>query len=71
MNKVERAMMICVGCKDWFMPKHILVSTDERHGKMLNEIAEKAFETYKSTQENKDIYLVDYSYYGNVEIFNK
>lgn len=71
MNKVERAMMICVSCKDWFMPKHILVSTDGRCGEMLSEIAKKAFETYKSTQENKDIYLVNYSYYGDVEIYNK
>ena len=46
MNKVERAMMICVGCKGWNFPKSILVSTDGDYGKRLDEVAEEAFEKY-------------------------
>jgi len=65
---VKNAMMIYVGCKGWNVPKSILVSTDEDYGKRLVEIAEEAFEKYKATQQNKDIYLVSYSYQGDVEI---
>lgn len=71
MNKVERVMMICVGCRGWNFPKSILVSTDEDYGKRLDEVAEEAFEKYKATQQNKDIYLVTYNYLGDVEILNK
>ncbi len=71
MNKVERVMMICVGCRGWNFPKSILVSTDGDYGKRLDEVAEEAFEKYKATQQNKDIYLVTYNYLGDVEILNK
>lgn len=66
--KVKRAMMICVGCRGWNFPKSILVPTSGEYGRMLDEIAEEAFEKYKATQQNKDIYLVTYSYQGDVEI---
>lgn len=66
--KVERAMMICVGCVGWDFPKSILVPTNGHYGKRLDEIADEAFEKYKATQQNKDIYLVTYSYQGDVEI---
>lgn len=66
--EVKRAMMICVGCMGWNLPKSILVSTDGDYGRRLDEIAEEAFEKYKATQQNKDIYLVTYSYQGDVEI---
>lgn len=66
--EVKNAMMIYVGCKGWNVPKFILVSMDENYGKMLYEIAAEAFEKYKATQQNKDIYLVSYSYQGDVEI---
>ena len=66
--EVKRAMMICVGCIGWNFPKCILVSTDGNYGKRLDEIAEEAFEKYKATRQNKDIYLVTYSYQGDIEI---
>lgn len=65
--KVERVMLICVGCRDWNFPKSILVSTDGDYGKRLDEVAEEAFGKYKATQQNKDIYLVTYNYLGDVE----
>lgn len=64
---VKQAMMLCVGNKDWFMPKHILVETDGKHEKLLADIAYEAFEKYKKEQD-EDIYLVSYSYYGYVEV---
>lgn len=66
--KVKNAMMICVGCMGWSFPKSILVPTGEEYGRRLDEIAKEAFEKYKATQQNKDIYLVTYSYQGDVEI---
>lgn len=66
--KVKRAMMITVGCRDWELPKQILVSADAEYERRLDEIAKEAFEKYKATQQNKDIYLFDYCYHGNVEI---
>lgn len=68
MNKVKRVMMISVGCRDWYSPKSILVSTGGEYGRRLNEVAKEAFEKYKATQENKDIYMFDYCYLGDVEI---
>lgn len=64
---IKNAMMLCVGNKDWMMPKHVLVETDGRNGERIVDIANKAFEKYKNEQK-EDIYLVDYSYYGNVEV---
>ena len=66
--EVKRAMMIFVGSMGWNFTKCILVSTDGNYGKGLDEIAEEAFEKYKATQQNKDIYLVTYSYQGDIEI---
>ena len=68
MKKVERAMMIHVGHKDWNSPKSILVATGGEYGRRLDEIAQEAFERYKATQEDKDIRLLSYSYQGDVEI---
>lgn len=66
--KIERTMMISVGCRDWNSPKMIFVSTDGKYGKRLEEVAKEAFEKYKATQENKDIYMFDYSWFGDIEI---
>lgn len=66
--KVKNAMMIGVGCVGWDFPKLILVPTDIHYGRRLDEIAKEAFEKYKDTQQNKDIYLLNYSYQGDVEI---
>lgn len=71
MYKVENAMMICVGCMGWGFPKSILVPTGKECGRRLDEIAKEAFEKYKATQQNKDIYLVTYSYQGDVEILTE
>lgn len=64
---IKQAMMLCVGNKNWFTPKHILVETGDKHGKLLADIAYEAFEKYKKEQE-EDTYLVSYTYYGNVEV---
>jgi len=71
MLKVERAMMICVSHKDWNWPKTILVPTDGGYGKRINEIAKEVFEKYKATQQDNDIVLLSYSYYGDVEILTE
>lgn len=68
MNKIKRAILIGVGCRDWDWPKSILVPTDGDYGKRLDEIAKEAFEKYKATQQNEDIRLVHYNYLGDVEI---
>lgn len=66
--EVKNAMMISVGCRGWNSPKLILVSCEKEYGRRLDELAKEAFEKYKATQENKDIYLFNYCYHGNVEI---
>ena len=71
MNKMERVMMICVGCIGWSFPKSILVSTDKDYTKRLDVIAKEAFEKYKATQQNKDVYLVTYNYLGDIEILTQ
>ena len=72
MIKVERAMILCVGCIGWSFPKIVLVSIDEYSwNKRLDEVAEEAFQKYKATQQNQDIYLVTYSYQGDIEILTE
>lgn len=66
--EVKRAMMISVGCRDWKTPKLIVVSTSGEYGRRLDEIAKEAFEKYKASQSNKDIYMFDYCYHGDIEI---
>ena len=69
MKTIKKAMMIDVSHKDWNWPKSILMATDSKEGRLISEIAKEAFEKYKATQQNKDIVLLGYSYYGDVEIF--
>lgn len=64
---VKNAMMLCVGNKDWVMPKHVLIETDGSNGERLVDIANRTFEKYKNEQK-EDIYLVNYSYYGDVKV---
>ena len=66
--EVKRAMMISVGCRDWKHPKIVFVSTSGEYGRLIKDIAKEAFEKYKSTQKNEDIYMFDYSYYGDIEV---
>ncbi len=65
---IKNSMMLCVGNRNWMMPKHVLVETNGRHGEMLADIAYTAFEKYKKEQQEDDIYLVSYEYYGDVEV---
>ena len=67
--KVKRAMMLSVGCKNWKSPKLIFVPTDGEYGRLIKDIAKEAFEKYKATQ-NEDVYMFDYSYYGDIEIID-
>lgn len=70
-NKVvKNAMMICVGHKDWNLPKHILMETDGKHEERLDDIAKRAFERYKKSQQDEEIYFVTYNYFGEVEVTN-
>lgn len=64
---IKQAMMLCVGNKNWMMPKHILVETSGGYGNLLADIAYTAFEKYKKEQK-EDVYLVSYMYYGDVEV---
>ena len=67
---IKNAMMLCVGNRNWIMPKHVLVETVSGYGNLLADIAYTAFEKYKKEQE-EDIYLVSYSYYGDVEVMER
>lgn len=70
MIKVENAMMISVGFRGSRAIKHILVQVDGEDGRFLTDIAKEALEKYKESQQNKDVYLIDYSWYGDVEVLN-
>ena len=65
---VKNAMMLCVGNKDWVMPKSVLVETNGKYGDRLDDIAFELFEKYKNGIQNKDVYLVGYSYHGDIEL---
>lgn len=67
---IKNAMMICVGRKDWNFPKHILMETDGNHGERLDDIAKRAFERYKKSQQDEEIYLVTYNNFGDVDVMN-
>lgn len=67
---IKNAMMLWVGSKNWSCPKSVLVETDSKHGELLADTAYTAFEKYKKEQE-EDIYLVSYSYYGDVEVMEE
>ena len=40
---IKNAMMLCVGSRNWIMPKHVLVETVGGHGNLLADIAYTAF----------------------------
>lgn len=65
--EIKQGMLICVGCSSWTLPKSILIPTEGHLGRRLDDIAKEAFYNYKATQQ-EDIYLVNYTYLGNVEI---
>lgn len=65
---IKKAMMLCVSCRDWSFPKNILIETDGNGSERLNDIVNRAFEKYKKTQNIDDLRLIDYTYYGDVEI---
>jgi hypothetical protein len=66
--EIKQGMLLCIGCSSWNLPKSILIQTNGYSaGKRLDDIAKEAFYNYKAAQL-EDIYLVDYTYLGNVEI---
>ena len=65
---VKNAMMICISCKKWNCPKHILFETDGKDGERLDDIANRAFEKYKDNHNIDNLVMIDYCYYGNVEV---
>lgn len=65
---IKKAIILCVSCKDWKFPKHILIETDGNGSERLDDVANRAFEKYKKIQNTDNLNLLDYTYYGNVEI---
>ena len=66
--EIKQAMLLCIGCSNWNFPKSILIQTKGySEGKRLDDIAKEAFYNYKAAQL-EDIYLVTYTYLGNVEV---
>ncbi len=67
---IKNAMILCVSSKFWDFPKCILVETCGKQDERLDDIAKKSFKEYKLSQQNKDVILLTYNYYGDVEIMN-
>lgn len=67
---IKNAMMLCISCKDWSFPKHVLIKSDGKDGERLDDIAKRAFESYRESHNDIDLDLIHYTYYGNVEIEN-
>jgi len=65
---VNKAIILCVSCKGWSFPKHVLMETDAINNEKIDDIANRAFEKYKNSKNNDDLYLLDYVYYGDIEI---
>lgn len=67
MDTIKKAMMICVSCKDWNFPRHILLESENFTGERIDELALRCFEMYKTKAGLPDLELIDYTYYGDVE----
>lgn len=65
---LNRAIMITVTCIGWKHPQNILMNATGSYGQLIKDIAHNAFEKYKATQNNNDLILLDYCYYGDVEV---
>lgn len=65
---LNSAIMITVTCRGWKHPQNILMNITASHGQLIKDIAHNAFEKYKANQNNKDLILLDYCYYGSVEV---
>lgn len=65
---LNRAIMITVTCIGWKNPQNILMNATGSCGQLIKDIAHNAFEKYKATQNNNDLILLDYCYYGDVEV---
>ena len=65
---LNRAIMITVTCIGWKHPKNILMNAEGGYGQLIKDLAHSAFEKYKATQNNNDLILLDYCYYGDVEV---
>ena len=64
----NRAIMITVTCIGWKHPQTILMNATGSYGQLIKDIAHNSFEKYKATQNNNDLILLDYCYYGDVEV---
>lgn len=69
--KLNRAVMITVTCVGWKYPQNILMNAEGARGQLIKDIAHNAFEKYKATQNNNDLILLDYCYYGDVEVLKE
>lgn len=67
MKTMKNAIIICVGCKEWKKPKHILMETDAKEGELLDDIANRSFDKYKANHK-EDVWLVHYTYFGDIQI---
>ena len=65
---LNRAIMITVTCIGWKHPQNILMNATGSYGQLIKDIAHNAFEKYKANQNNNDLILLDYCYYGDVEV---
>lgn len=65
MNTIKKAMMICVSCNNWDVPRHILIESENFTGERLNELVLRCFEMYKTKaglQEEHKLDLADLEY---------
>lgn len=65
---VHHAIMLCLVSKNWKMPKYVLTYGEGECDDLLDCVAEKTFKEYKQTQDDNDIQLLNYTWYGEVEV---
>ena len=67
--KIDNAVMLCVGHKDWTLPKSVLVSANEVSSGLIKDMVNEAYNNYKK-EYNSEVFLIDYVYYGTVEVIS-
>lgn len=45
---MNKAIILCVSCKEWSFPQHVLIETDAKNNEKIDDIANRAFEKYKN-----------------------
>ena len=68
---IKNSIMLVIGSDNWKFPKHILMESYGDYNESIKYTANKAFEEYKNMTKNNDLKLIDYSYYGNVDVLCK